>query len=83
MMGATIFGYRVNDPSRYGVVDFDKSGRVLSIEEKPVAPKSYYAITGLYFYDGNASKYAHTIKTIRSSRVRDYFFKQIYLSKDC
>ena len=59
--GATIFGYRVNDPSRYGVVDFDKSGRVLSIEEKPVAPKSNYAVTGLYFYDGNASKYAHMI----------------------
>ena len=82
MMGPLYLGTGLMIPSRYGVVDFDKSGRVLSIEEKPVAPKSYYAVTGLYFYDGNASKYAHTDKAIRPSRVRDYFIKQIYLSKE-
>lgn len=49
--GATVFGYHVHDPERYGVVDFDPSGRVLSIEEKPVDPKSNYAVVGLYFYD--------------------------------
>ncbi len=49
--GATVFGYHVHDPERYGVVDFDAQGRVLSIEEKPISPKSHYAVVGLYFYD--------------------------------
>lgn len=49
--GATVIGYRVHDPERYGVIDFDDEGRILSIEEKPVQPKSNYAVTGLYFYD--------------------------------
>jgi glucose-1-phosphate thymidylyltransferase len=81
-VGATIFGYRVNDPSRYGVVDFDKSGRVLSIEEKPVAPKSYYAVTGLYFYDGNASKYAHMIRPSGRHELEITSLNKIYLSKE-
>jgi glucose-1-phosphate thymidylyltransferase len=59
---ASIFGYYVSDPERYGVVDFDKSGKVLSIEEKPKNPKSNYAVTGLYYYDGNASTIAKSIK---------------------
>ncbi|MDQ8175566.1 MAG: glucose-1-phosphate thymidylyltransferase RfbA [Gemmatimonadota bacterium] len=60
--GATIFGYHVSDPQRYGVAEVDADGRVLSIEEKPQAPKSNYAVTGLYFYDENVSTIAMSIK---------------------
>lgn len=59
---ATIFGYGVKDPQRFGVVEFDKDGNVLSVEEKPRNPKSNYCITGLYFYDNRAVKYAKEIK---------------------
>jgi len=60
--GALIFGYQVNDPERYGVVDFDSEGKVLSIEEKPKHPKSHYAVPGLYLYDGNIVSVAKSIK---------------------
>jgi glucose-1-phosphate thymidylyltransferase len=60
--GATIFGYRVSDPERYGVVDFDAQRRVLSIEEKPLKPKSKYAVTGLYFYDQQVVELAAALK---------------------
>ena len=60
--GATVFGYWVRDPERYGVVEFDEDYRVLSIEEKPRKPKSHYAVTGLYFYDGRASGFARQLK---------------------
>lgn len=60
--GGTVFGYRVSDPERYGVVDFDREGRVLSIIEKPEKPKSSYAVTGIYFLDGDAPARAKTIK---------------------
>ena len=56
--GATVFGYWVNDPERYGVAEFDAAGKVVGIEEKPAQPRSHYAVTGLYFYDGKAGDYA-------------------------
>jgi glucose-1-phosphate thymidylyltransferase len=60
--GATVFGYWVNDPERYGVAEFDEGGRVIGLEEKPQKPRSNYAVTGLYFYDGRASDYAASLK---------------------
>jgi glucose-1-phosphate thymidylyltransferase len=60
--GATVFGYYVSDPTAYGVVSFDKDGRAETIEEKPAKPRSNYAVTGLYFYDGRAVEYAHAIQ---------------------
>ena len=60
--GATVFAYYVSDPERYGVVDFDADGKALSIEEKPRQPKSNYAVTGIYYYDGNAAQLARSIK---------------------
>lgn len=60
--GATVFGYYVRDPERYGVVSFDDQGRVLDIEEKPTKPKSHYAVTGLYFYDNDVIAIAKTIE---------------------
>ena len=60
--GATVFGYWVRDPERYGVAEFDKDGRVIGLEEKPAKPRSSYAVTGLYFYDGRASEFAAGLK---------------------
>lgn len=60
--GATVFGYWVRDPERYGVAEFDAGGKVVGLEEKPARPKSNYAVTGLYFYDGRASDYAASLK---------------------
>ena len=62
MDGATIFAYLVNDPERYGVIELDSSGRAISLEEKPKAPKSRYAVTGLYFYDNQVVDIAHSLK---------------------
>ena len=60
--GATVFGYWVRDPERYGVAEFDASGKVIGLEEKPERPRSHYAVTGLYFYDGRASDFAASLK---------------------
>jgi glucose-1-phosphate thymidylyltransferase len=60
--GATVFGYHVENPEAYGVAEFDGSGRVVSLEEKPVHPKSNYAVTGLYFYDNQACDFARSLK---------------------
>lgn len=60
--GGTVFGYRVSDPERYGVVEFDDAGAVVSVEEKPAKPKSNYAVTGLYFFDGKAPEIARNVK---------------------
>jgi len=60
--GATVFGYWVRDPERYGVAEFDATGRVIGLEEKPAQPRSHYAVTGLYFYDERASDFAATLK---------------------
>ena len=77
--GATVFGYWVNDPERYGVAEFDGSGRVIGIEEKPVAPRSNYAVTGLYFYDGQASDYAVSLKPSPRGELEITDLNRLYL----
>lgn len=80
--GATIFAYHVHDPERYGVVDFNKSGKAISLEEKPAAPKSNYAITGLYFYDEHAPEYAKNIKPSHRGELEITDLNRIYLERD-
>jgi len=80
--GATIFAYHVHDPERYGVAEFDKSGRVLSIEEKPENPKSSYAVTGLYFYDKHAPDYAKQIKPSHRGELEITELNSVYLDNE-
>jgi len=79
--GATVFGYNVQDPERYGVVELGADGRALGIEEKPAHPKSNYAVTGLYFYDGRASTFAKTLERSARGELEITALNQIYLDK--
>ena len=77
--GAIIFGYRVNDPERYGIVEFDEENNVVNIEEKPAKPKSNYAVPGLYFYDSRVVKYAETLKPSARGEIEITDLNKIYL----
>lgn len=79
--GATVFAYHVNDPERYGVVDFDKQGKATSLEEKPLKPKSNYAVTGLYFYDNQVIDMAANLKPSARGELEITDLNRIYLEQ--
>ncbi len=79
--GATVFAYSVKDPERYGVVEFDASGKAISLEEKPAYPRSKFAVTGLYFYDGHAPAYARTLTPSARGELEITDLNRVYLAR--
>ncbi|MDD3140827.1 MAG: glucose-1-phosphate thymidylyltransferase RfbA [Lachnospiraceae bacterium] len=80
--GATVFGYYVDDPERFGIVEFDNKGKVITIEEKPKQPKSNYCVTGLYFYDNSVVEYARNLKPSARGELEITDLNRIYLEKN-
>ena len=80
--GASVFAYHVQDPERYGVAEFDAAGKVISLEEKPIAPKSNYAVTGLYFYDNQVVKLAKSLKPSPRGELEITDLNRLYLEQD-
>lgn len=81
--GATVFGYYVDDPERFGIVEFNQDGKAISIEEKPERPKSNYCVTGLYFYDSKVVEYAKNLKPSKRGELEITDLNRIYLEEGC